>query len=124
MKVKGNFELLDEIGPSMDRHAKLVQYVHQVRYKISEGHGKTISWRNEFVRVQKRGFGPMISLLVVRRRGAGKMTLHSFIVDSGGDHFGLEMLKSATRMNPQKVLDFTVTNGLCGGPGDAHLPHF
>jgi len=51
------------------------------------------------------------------------MTLHNFIVDGGGDHFGLEMLKSATRVNSQKVLDFTVADGLCGGPGDAHFPH-
>jgi len=70
VKIRVKVELLDEIGPSMDRHAKLVQYVHQVRYKILEGHGKTISWRNELVRVQKRGFGPMISLLVINRDGA------------------------------------------------------
>lgn len=72
MKIREEVELLDEIGPSMDRHAKLIQYIHQVRYKIPDGHGKTISWRNEFVRVQKRGFGPRISLLVVQRRCAGK----------------------------------------------------
>jgi hypothetical protein len=45
------------------------------------------------------------------------MSLHSFIVDSGGDHFGLETPESATRVNSQKVLDFTVADGLCGGPG-------
>lgn len=65
----------------------------------------------------------MISVLVVHNDERENISLHSFIVDSGGDHFGLEMLKSATRVNSQKVLDFTVTEGLCGGPGDAHLPH-
>ena len=65
----------------------------------------------------------MILLLVVHKVSGKNMSLHSFIVDSGGDHFGLEMLKSATRVNSQKVFDFTVADGLCGGPGDAHLPH-
>jgi hypothetical protein len=55
-------------------------------------------------------------LLLVLHNGEREKICHyiaSYIVDSGGDHFGLE--KSATRVNSQKVLDFTVADGLCGG---------
>ena len=65
----------------------------------------------------------LILLLVVHNGERENMTLHSFIVDSSGDHFGLKMLKSTTRVNTQKVLHLTVADRLCGGPGDAHLPH-
>ena len=49
VKDHGRNQLLDKIGPSMDRHPKLVHYVHQVGYKICEGHGETVSWGNELV---------------------------------------------------------------------------
>jgi len=65
----------------------------------------------------------MILLLIVHNGERKNMSLHGFIVDSGGNHFGLEMLKSATRVNTQEVLHLTVADGLCRGPGDAHLPH-
>jgi len=83
---------IDEIRPSVDRHAQLVQYVHQVGYEISERHRKTVPWGDKFVRIQKRRFG------------------HGFIIDGGGDHFRFEMLKSSTRVYTQEILELAIAD--------------
>jgi hypothetical protein len=46
----------------MDGHAELVQYIHEVGYKISEGHGETVSWGYEFVWIEETRFGPEIRI--------------------------------------------------------------
>ena len=49
VKIRREAELPNKVGPSMNRHAKLVQDVHQMAYEVLERHGKTISWGNMFV---------------------------------------------------------------------------
>ena len=42
----------------MDGHAQLVQYIHEMGYKISERHGEAISWGYEFVWIEETRIGP------------------------------------------------------------------
>ena len=104
--------LLDEIGPSVDRHAQLVQYIHQVGYEISDRHRKTIPWREKLVRIQESRFGPVINHCEPQAATqCRKMaSLHGFIIDGGGDHFRFEVLKSSTRVYTQEVLEFSVAD--------------
>lgn len=53
---------LYKISPGVDGHAKLIQYIHEVGYKISEGHGETASWGYEFVWIEETRFGPEIHI--------------------------------------------------------------
>jgi len=45
---------LDKCSSGMHRHSQLVQYIHEVRNEITEGHRKAIPWANEVVRLYHR----------------------------------------------------------------------
>ena len=84
----------------MDRHAELVHYIHQVRYKVPEGHGKAISWGNKFTWIQKRRIGPVFSFLDANKNPEMmRKVLHGFIVDGCSNHFGLKMFKPTARVD-------------------------
>jgi hypothetical protein len=41
--------LLDKVGAGMDGHPELIEYVHKVRYEITERHGESVLGMYEFV---------------------------------------------------------------------------